>query len=55
MAFLLLASGLASHGAGAALPLPYCHIDLADSVADSRGVETGSPIVPLFGHFVLGL
>lgn len=55
MAFLLLASGLADHGAGAALPLPYCHIDLADSVADARGVETGSPIVPLFGHFLLGL
>ena len=45
----------APSGAGAALPLPYCHIDLADSVADARGVETGSPILPLFGHFVLGL
>lgn len=55
MAFLLLASGLADHGAGAARPLPYCHIDLADSVADSNGVETGSPIIPLFGHFLLGL
>lgn len=55
MAFLLRASGLADHGAAAALPIPYCHIDLADSVADSRGVETGSPIVPLFGHFLMGL
>ena len=55
MAFLVLASGLADHGAGAALPLPYCHIDLAESVVDTRGVETGSPIVPLFGHFVLGV
>lgn len=55
MAFLLLASGLSDHGAGTDQPLPYCHIDLADSVADARGVETGSPIVPLFGHFLLGL
>ena len=55
MAFLLRASGLDDHGAAAALPIPYCHVDLADSVADSRGIETGSPIVPLFGHFVLGL
>ena len=55
MAFLVLAAGLTEHGAGAALPLPYCHLDLALSVADSRGVETGSPIVPLFGHFLLGL
>lgn len=55
MAFLLIASGLMDHGAGSALPLPYCHLDLADSVSDARGVETGSPIVPLFGHFVLGL
>jgi leucyl aminopeptidase len=55
MAFLLIASGLEDHGAGSALPLPYCHIDLADSVADARGVETGSPIVGLFGHFLLGL
>ena len=35
--------------------LPYCHIDLADSVVDSRGVETGSPIIALFAHFLLGL
>jgi len=55
MAFLVVASGLGDHGASAALPLPYCHIDLAESVVDSRGVETGSPIVPLVGHFVLGL
>ena len=55
MAFLLIASGLAQHGAADELPLPYCHVDLADSVADAYGVETGSPIVPLFGHFVLGL
>ena len=55
MAFLQIASGLDEHGASCAHPLPYCHIDLADSVADARGVETGSPIVPLFGHFVLGL
>ena len=55
MAFLDVASGLDEHGAAAKLPLPYCHIDLADSVVDARGIETGSPIVPLFGHFVLGL
>ena len=55
MAFLLIASGLAEHGAGSELPLPYCHLDLADSVVDAHGVETGSPILPLFGHFVLGL
>jgi len=55
MAFLLVASGLEDHGAGSALPLPYCHIDLADSVADARGVETGSPILALFGYFLMRL
>ena len=55
MAFLAIASGLDDHGAAAQLPLPYCHIDLADSTEDQFGIETGSPIVPLFGHFVLGL
>ena len=55
MAFLLIASGLMEHGAADELPLPFCHVDLADSVADEYGVETGSPILPLFGHFVLGL
>ena len=55
MAFLLIASGLSEHGAASELPIPYCHVDLADSVADARGVETGSPILPLFGHFLLGL
>ena len=55
MAFLAIASGLDGHGAAAELPLPYCHVDLADSTVDDYGVETGSPIVPLFGHFVLGL
>ena len=55
MAFLLIASGLHGHGASAQTPLPYCHIDLADSVVDARGVETGSPIVPLIAHFLLGL
>ena len=43
------------HGAGAALPLPYCHLDLAGSVADARCVETGSPMLPLVGHFLLGM
>ena len=55
MAFLLIASGLQEHGAGAAVPLPYCHVDLAGSVADARCVETGSPIVPLIGHFLMGI
>jgi leucyl aminopeptidase len=55
MAFLVVASGLRDHGAGSALPLPYCHLDLANSVVDGRGVETGAPIVPLFGHFLMGL
>jgi leucyl aminopeptidase len=55
MALLDVASGLSDHGAASCLPLPYCHIDLADSIADERGIETGSPIVPLFGRFVLGL
>ena len=55
MAFLDVASGLSGHGAASCLPLPYCHIDLADSIADERGIETGSPIVPLFGRFVLDL
>ena len=32
-----------------------CHIDLTGSIFDTRGIETGSPIVPLYGHFVLGL
>merc|ERR1711865_858946 len=44
MAFLIVASGISDHGAGSLLPLPYCHIDLADSVADGHGIETGSPI-----------
>lgn len=55
MAFLVVASGLRDHGAGSALPLPYCHLDLANSIVDGRGVETGAPIVPLFGHFLMGL
>lgn len=55
MAFLTVASGLQEHSAGSDFPLPYCHMDLAKSVIDLRGVETGSPIVPLFGHFVLNL
>eukprot|EP00930_Biecheleria_cincta_P046247 TRINITY_DN31896_c0_g1_i1.p1 TRINITY_DN31896_c0_g1~~TRINITY_DN31896_c0_g1_i1.p1 ORF type:complete len:577 (+),score=98.47 TRINITY_DN31896_c0_g1_i1:43-1773(+) len=53
MAFLTVASGLQEHSAASTSPLPYCHMDLAASVIDFRGVETGSPIVPLFGHFVL--
>lgn len=55
MAFLDVASGLREHAAGSAVPIPFCHMDLANSVMDSRGIETGSPIVPLFGHFVLKL
>jgi len=54
MAFLAVASGLQEHGPRARVPLPYCHVDLAGSVADQRGVETGSPLLPLFGHFVMG-
>eukprot|EP00931_Biecheleriopsis_adriatica_P058806 TRINITY_DN35098_c0_g1_i1.p1 TRINITY_DN35098_c0_g1~~TRINITY_DN35098_c0_g1_i1.p1 ORF type:complete len:515 (+),score=77.71 TRINITY_DN35098_c0_g1_i1:111-1655(+) len=53
-AFLAIASGLQEHGSGHSVPLPFCHVDLAGSVADARGVETGSPILPLFGAFVLG-
>merc|ERR1711920_930254 len=49
MAFLDVASGLRKHSAGSASPLPYCHIDLAGSIRDARGVETGSPIHALFG------
>lgn len=55
MAFLDIASGLHEHGAGSTTPMPYCHIDLAKSIFDARGIETGSPIVPLYGHFVLRL
>lgn len=55
MAFLDIASGLQDHAADCTLPLPFCHIDLAGSVMDERGVENGSPIVPLYGHFVLRL
>ena len=36
-------------------PLPYCHVDLAGSVADAPCVETGPPIVPLIGHFLMGI
>jgi len=53
-AFLAIASGLQEHGPGHPVPLPYCHVDLANSVADARGVETGSPILPLFGAFAWG-
>lgn len=53
MAFLDVASGLQQHSAGSASPFPYCHIDLAASVLDARGIETGSPIVPLYAHFLL--
>jgi len=49
MAFLSIASGLRSE----AKPLPYCHMDLAGAIVDNRGVETASPLVPLFAHFVL--
>ena len=55
MAFLCIASGLDDHGAASERPLPFCHLDLADSIVDQHGIETGSPIVPLFGHFVLGI
>jgi len=55
VAFLTIASGLQEHGAGSERPLPYCHIDCAGSVLDGHGVETGSPLLPLFGHFALGL
>lgn len=55
MAFLDIASGLSAHSAGSKTPIPYCHIDLAGSSLDMRGVGTGSPIVPLYGHFLMGL
>ena len=55
MAFLSIASGLQEHSACSSMPLPYCHIDLANSVVDPHGVETGSPILPLFAHFVMRL
>ena len=50
MAFLLIASPHGARGGGQ-LPLPFCHVDLADSVADEYGVGR-SPILPPVAQWV---
>lgn len=51
MAFLAVASGLASHGRGAAFPLPFTHIDIGGSGIEGgdwqHGRPSGAPVVAM--------
>ena len=52
-AFLIRASGLDECGNKAAVPLPYCHVDIAGSSGPFPGIPTGSPLPSFFHRFIL--
>ncbi|XP_072027911.1 putative aminopeptidase W07G4.4 [Amphiura filiformis] len=54
-AFLIMASGLDSHGIDSDQPIKYSHIDIAGSSGPFPGVPTGSPISALAAKYILGL
>ncbi|WP_076542802.1 peptidase M17 [Shewanella sp. UCD-KL21] len=56
-AFLINASGLAQHGTGSAVPLPFAHLDIAGSATEGHslyGKPTASPLVTLLQGVLLG-
>jgi leucyl aminopeptidase len=55
MAFLVIAAGLADHGANASRPLPFTHLDVAGSALRGEwqhGAPTAAPVVALTAAFV---
>lgn len=46
-AFIMLASGLASHGCHSAHPIKFTHLDIAASAGEHPWTPTGAPILAL--------
>ncbi len=54
---MAIASGMDKHGGDSADPIAYTHIDIAGSSVTgvfTDGVVTGSPVLALTAHYVLG-